>query len=229
MLKRAERYADAVVVPTHAMAAALSDLAPRLAGRIRVIAGAAPAGFRVPTDVAGRLRSLDLPAAFVATSGGAAESDGLGDGFRAVAAAMDGDVVVLDCPQGQESTVLEQAVAAGLPEARVHVRGSLEPHDRAAVIGSASVFLASSRRSEWPWRVVDALATGVPVAAVESAVHREVAGDAAALAPPAALASAVTAATGTDSGRYRVLSRDRAKGFSWREHADRVWQLHAEL
>lgn len=228
MLSRAEKHADAVVVPTHVMADALAERLPRLAGRIRVIAGAAREGFRVPTDSVGRLRSLSLPPAFVALAGSASESDGLGSGFRAVAnAGGDADVVILDCPEGGEPAVMEQARAAGLPESRVHVRCSLEPFDRAAVLGSASAFLATSTRSDWPARVMEALAVGVPIVAADSPTNREVLSDAAAIAPPRSLADALDAATQDD--RYRVLARDRAKGFSWSEHAGSVWQLHAEL
>src|SRR3546814_8153655 len=126
------------------MAARLSELG-RFSGRIRVIAGAAPEGFRVPTDVAGRLRALDLPSRFVALAGGVADSDGLSSGFHGVVGAgWDGDVVVLDCPEGQEPAVDELAAASGVSESRVHVRGSLEPFDRASVLGSAAVFVARS-------------------------------------------------------------------------------------
>ncbi len=69
MLKRAVKYADAVVAPTHSIAARLADLAP-LGDRIRVIAGAAPLGFAVPSDEVGRRRALDLPEGFLLLSGG---------------------------------------------------------------------------------------------------------------------------------------------------------------
>lgn len=227
MLKRAEKHADAIVVPTHAMAARLSDLG-RFAGRIRVIAGAAPEGFRVPTDVAGRLRALDLPPRFVALAGGVGDSDGLSAGFRAVVeAGWDADVVVVDCPEGQEPAVDELAAASGLSESRVHVRGWLEAFDRASVLSSAAVFLAPSERSDWPWRVVEAITVGTPVVAAGSAVHREVLADAGAYATGGGLGGAVEVALSDE--RLRVLTRDRAKSFSWREHADRVWALHAEL
>lgn len=229
MLKRAEKHADAVVVPTHAMASRLGELG-RFGRRVRVIGGGAPTGFRVPNDHVGRLRALDLPPTFVVTVGGRADSDGLADAFRAVVEAGEtSDVVVLDCPEGDEPAVVEIASAAGLPSRRVHVRGALETWDRAAVLGAASVLIAPSARSDWPWRVVEALALGAPIVAVDSPVHREVLVDAGLLVAPDAMGEAVARAVGEASARLRVLSTDRAQAFSWREAAERVWALHADL
>ena len=140
MLKRAVKYADAVVVPTHALAQRLGGIA-RLGDRVRVIAGAAPTGFRAPNDAVARLRDLGLPHTFVALAGGVGASHGLADGLRAVAAAGV-DAVVLDVAEGDEPALADIASAAGLPERRVHARGSLDRHDRAAVLASASAFVA---------------------------------------------------------------------------------------
>ncbi|MFG6403859.1 glycosyltransferase [Microbacterium sp. P04] len=229
MLRRAERHADAVVVPSHAMADALAKLG-KFGRRIRVIAGAAPEGYRVPGDVVGRLRALDLPTSFIALSGGRAASDGLAAGFRAVVESGESaDVVVLDCPAGVEPAVADIAAAAGLPEGRVHARGALDAWDRAAVLGSAMAFVAPSERTDWPWRVVEALTVGIPVVAADSPAHREVLADAGLMVAPADLGAALAQAVGETSDRLRVLSTDRAQGFSWREAAEQVWQLHAEL
>ncbi|MFG6445028.1 glycosyltransferase [Microbacterium sp. P07] len=229
MLKRAEKHADAVVVPTHAMASRLGEIG-RFGRRVRVIAGAAASGFRVPNDHVGRLRALDLPSAFIAVAGGRAASDGLAHAFRAVVdSGADGDVVVLDCPPGEEPSVADIAASSGLSEGRVHVRGSLDTWDRAAVLSAATVFVAPSARMDWPWRVVEALALGVPIVAADSAVHREVLVDAGLLPAPESMGDALAEASGAASDRLRVLSTDRAQAFSWREAAERVWALHADL
>src|SRR5690606_236850 len=60
MLRRAAKHADAVIVPTHAMAERIAEVA-KLNGRVRVIAGAPPEGFASPTDAAMRRASLSLP------------------------------------------------------------------------------------------------------------------------------------------------------------------------
>ncbi|WP_243076988.1 glycosyltransferase [Microbacterium sp. SS28] len=234
MLKRAVKHADAIVVPTHSMAESLSDLAPGLGERVRVIAGAAPAGFAVPSDEVGRRRVLDVPEGFVLLSGGSAPSDALSLGFSAVArSGLDVPVLVIDAGEGEEPAVAELASAAGIPERNVHVRGALSAPDRAAVFGAAVALLAPSVRSAFPWRVVEALAVGVPVIAAESTVHREtiVDGGLLVLPEPEALGEALASALGSTAAadRLGVLSGDRGRVFSWRAAADRVWQLHADL
>ncbi|WP_214465747.1 glycosyltransferase [Microbacterium flavescens] len=238
MLKRAVRFADAVVAPTHAIAQRLAELAP-LGDRLRVVSGASPLGFAVPTDEVGRRRSIDLPEGFVLLSGGPASSDGLEVGFAAIAASgVDLPVVVIDVEEGHEPAVAELAAAAGLPERRLHVRGALDAADRAAVFGAALAFVAPSRRAAFPWRVVDALTLGIPLLAADSDVHREVifdggelvsAPDAAALADGLADALSRSLASTAAADRLAVLAGDRGRSFSWREAADKVWHLHAEL
>ncbi|MFS0793208.1 glycosyltransferase [Microbacterium sp. 1P10AE] len=231
LLSRIGKHADAVVVPSHAMAERLAEIAKaKLVAKVRVIGGAPATGFRVPTDAVGRLRALDLPSSFLAVSGGAATSDGLSAAFAGIAASgWDGDVVVLDVPEGEEPAVVDLASAAGIAEARVHARGSLDQWDRAAVLSHARVFVAGSTRTDWPWRAVDALALGVPIVAADTVIHREVLADAALYASGDDFGSSVAGALSDDADRLRVLAGDRAKGFSWQASADRVWALHAEI
>ncbi|WP_342000969.1 glycosyltransferase [Microbacterium sp. LWH7-1.2] len=239
MLKRAVKHADAVVVPTHSLAVRLLEIAPGLRDRVRVIPGASPSGFAVPTDEVGRRRSLGLPEGYVLLAGGPLGSEGLDAGLAAVAASgVDLPVVVIDVEEGHEPAVADLASAAGLPERALHVRGVLDAADRAAVFGAAVALVAPSRRVAFPWRVVDALTLGVPVVAVSSAVHDEIVVDGGVLVPAtsaAELAGGVGAALRSALGstaageRLGVLSADRGRAFSWREAADKVWALHAEL
>ena len=239
MLKRAEKHADAVVVPTHAMAERLAELT-RLGARIRVIAGAAPAAFAVPVDAVGRRRTLGVPEGCVVCSGDAGAPSALGTAFAAVVRGHpDLPVVVLDAPEEHMPEIAGLAVAAGLRDGQVHVRGRLAAADRAAVLDAALAFVAPSRRSTFPWRVVEALRLGVPVVAVASPDHRETIVDGglvvgethSADADVDVLAEALQRAlASTDAAdRLGVLAADRGRAFSWHEAADRVWQLHAEL
>lgn len=227
MLRRAARHADALIVPTHAMAERLASHA-RFGERVRVIAGSQPDGFAAPSDADARRRDLGLPAAYVAMAGGSGASDGLALGFRAVAP-TGLDVVVIDVPEGDEPAVAELANASGVAAHRVHARTGLDRGDRAAVLETAAVFVAPSRRGAWPWRVVEAMALGTPIAAIDSDVHREVVLDGGLVVPEGELEDAVVEALGDGAARLRVLGRDRSRAFSWAGAAERVWQVHADL
>lgn len=222
MLRRAAKHADAIVVPSHAVAERLGELA-KFGGRIRVIAGAPPADFETPADVDERRSALSLPERYVLLTG---SRETLTEGFRgAVAAGV--EAVVLDAAEGTEPALAEIASAAGLPESRVHVRGGLSPEDRAAVFSAASVFAATDPIHAWPWRAVEAMALGIPIVAVDSGSHRDVIADGGMLVPQGEIAEAIGAASG--SSRLSVLAQDRSRAFSWASAAERVWGLHAEL
>lgn len=229
MLRRAARFADAVVAPTFAIAQRLDEIAG-LGERVRVIPGAPVDGFAVPTDATARTRDLSLPERFIATSGTLHPSDGLSDALRAAAAGIeDGcDVVVFGAGDDEEAGILEVAEAAGVPRRHLHVHGALEQADRAALLGAAELFVATTTRSAWPWRIPEALALGVPVVATDTPSHREVLAEGGALASAAALPEAVAEAL-AEAERRRVLASDRGRAYSWQGAAERVWQLHAEL
>lgn len=231
MLKRAVKHADAVVVPGHAFAARVAELGS-FGDRVRVIAGAPAAGFTVPTDEVGRRRALDLPDGFLLVAGSSAPSASLTDAFTAVAqSGTDLPVVVLDVPDGDEPAVVELAAAAGVAAERVHARGALDDSDRGAVFGGAVAFLAPSRLHAFPWRVVDALALGVPVVAADTTTHRDIVWDGGILVAEDGWGDALSAllASAAEVERAGVLAADRGRAFSWLGAAERVWQLHADL
>lgn len=225
LLKRAEKHADAVVVPAHATAHRLAEIAPKLSGRIRVISGAAPAGFRIPTDAIGRRRELGVPDRVAVVTGGTEEQ------LRAVLASIAGEqtasVVVFDEPADVAGAIAD----AGIDRDRVIVPGRLDAADRAAVLDAAVLLIALSEGSGFPWRAVEALVLGVPVVASDSPVHREVLLDGARIAPFDELRDAAgeVLASPEELHRWSVRSADRGRAFSWRDHAERVWALHAEL
>lgn len=224
MLRRAVKHADAVVVPSHAIARRLSELV-KLGDRVRVIAGAAPRGFAVPSDAAQRRAALALPERYVVLTGSAST---LAEGFRGAVAA-DVDAVVIDAPEGAEPRLAEIGSTVGLAERRAHVRGALAPEDRAAVLAGASAFVATNPIAAWPWRAVEAMNVGVPVVAVDSGAHHDVIADGGRLVASDEIAAAVAEAAGPAADRLRVLARDRSRAFSWDSSAERVWGLHADL
>ncbi len=233
MLRRAERHADAVVVPTYAMAARLDDTTS-LGGRIRVIAGAAPAEFAPEADAADPARRGDLAfeEAYVTVAAGRCDDGALATALSAVASLPDPvPVVAMDLDLARAGRVSELARDAGLDPARIRCTGWLSPADRAAVVAGADALVAPSALSAFPWRVVDALTLGVPVVALDSEVHREVVVDGGLLAPASMLGESLAHVLASDQIRrgYRVRATDRGHAFSWRDHAERVWALHAEL
>lgn len=224
MLRRAVRHADAVVVPSHAVARRLSELA-KLGDRVRVIAGAPPRGFSAPADAGDRRAALSLPDEYVVLTGSLGT---LSEGFRgAMAASL--DAVVIDAPEGAEPRFADAASAVGLPERRAHVRGALSPEDRAAVLAGASAFVSTDPVAGWPWRAVEAMLLGLPVVAVDSGSHRDVIADGGLLVPAADIAESVAEAAGGAADRLRVLAADRSRAFSWASSAERLWGLHADL
>ncbi|MDR6866298.1 glycosyltransferase involved in cell wall biosynthesis [Microbacterium resistens] len=228
MLRRAARYADAVVVPSHAIAERLAGLAP-LGDRIRVIAGAPDPRVRVPADAADRRAEASLPASYLVLDGPQGAPDALAPAFAAVATANT-DVVVVDAAEGTEPAIAEIAAASGVPAARVHVRERMDVDDRAAVLAGASAFVAADTAETWPWRLLEALTLGIPVVAIESAVHRDVVADGGRIVPGAELSAAlVDALEETSRRRLSVLAADRGRAFSWSGAAEQVWALHADL
>lgn len=224
MLKRAVKHADAVVVPSHAMGERLAEIAA-FGDRIRVIAGAAPEGFRRPDDAESRRAELQLPERYIVLTG---EGDALAEGFRAAARA-DVDIVMMDAADGTEPALADAASAAGLPERRAHIRGVLNDADRASVIGGAQALVVASTVSAWPWRALEAMTLGVPVVAADSGVHRDVIADGGAVVGATEMSDALADALDDGARRLSVLGSDRARAFSWASSAERLWALHADL
>lgn len=222
MLKRAEKHADAVVVPLHAMAEELAERT-KLRGRIRVIAGAAPDGFAEPRDAVGRRRTLGVPEGAVVVDGAGVIPGELGELIAALGREVpEAPVVVLDAPSDADSGPGSATALSATDTA-----------DRAAALASASVLLAPRVRPAYGWRTLEALALGMPIVAAASVVNRELVGDGGTVVDGGAedLAAAVAGCLASDADRIRAatLAADRGRGFSWRESGDRVWQLHADL
>ena len=229
MLRRATRFADAVIVPTHAMAAELAEIAP-LGARVRVIAGAPQPGFDRREDAPAVARKLGLPERYIAVVGRAVD---LVSVFRA-AAGLSLDVVVIGDGSDDPARIFALAQGEGLPENRVRAPHVPDVSDRASVLANAVAVVAPSGVSAYPWRALEALATGSPLISARTAQNEELFADGAHFvetADPDELAGALERVTADEAfaARLRVLSADRARAFSWRDAAERVWQLHAEL
>jgi glycosyltransferase involved in cell wall biosynthesis len=238
MAKRAERYADAIVVPTHAVADELSDIL-QIDGRVRVIGGAVGSGLVLPDDPAARARELDLPDRYLVSVGTLEPRKGLEPLIRALARKETGDIPLLVVGPGGWGGVDLDAVAqeAGVAS-RVRSLGHISDSDLAVVLSRATAFVFPSLAEGFGLPVLEAMSFGTPVIHSDAPAVSEVAGGAGyevaredAKGYPKRLAEAIAAVTSDDelASRLRLLGQDRTHAFSWRDSAEKVWQLHSDL
>jgi glycosyltransferase involved in cell wall biosynthesis len=239
MAKRAERYADAIVVPTHAVASELAQFLD-LGDRVRVIGGAPSAGLRLPGDPEERAEALELPERFILAVGTLEPRKGLEPLVQALARGLPDDVPLLVVGSPGWGGVDIEAIAqeAGLAKGRVRVLGHVDDADLAVLLSRATVFAFPSLAEGFGLPVLEALAAGTPVVHSDAPAVVEVAAGAGvevaradAAGYPDRLAEAIRSIL-EDSAlaeRLSITGLDRAKAFSWRDSAEKVWQLHADL
>lgn len=233
MLKRAQRYADAIVAPSHAVAEVLAEQG--FAGRIRIVPGAVSARLTAPDDEDERRARLGLPADYVFTLADLTPRKRLPDLLVAMRELGLPLVIGGDPERGGRS--LDEAIAeAGLPADRVHVLGDLDDADLATVYRAARVFVHPGRGEGFGLPVLEAFSLGTPVVISDDPALVEVALDGARIAPTDSdVAESLRAAIAEvleDSAlaeRLVVEGADRAGAFSWRDSAEKTWQLHADL
>jgi glycosyltransferase involved in cell wall biosynthesis len=237
MTRRAERFADAVVVPTHAVA---DELASRFefGDRLRVIGGAPSSRVRPVADASERRDRLGLSDNYLLAVSGLDPRKGLDALIAALADVPEVPLVVVGSEPGDANRIAESATAAGIPVDRVLALGPIDDDDLAAVLQGASLFVQPSRAEGFGLAMVEAFAFGLPVIHSDAPALVEVAAGAGVVvardAPdgyPARLAEAIRAVRDDPRLRDRlsVGSSDRARAFSWRDAAEKVWQLHADL
>jgi glycosyltransferase involved in cell wall biosynthesis len=126
----------------------------------------------------------------------------------------------------------------------VRALGRLDDPDLAVVLDRAALFVFPSLVEGFGLPIVEAFKFGLPVIHSDDPALVEVAAGASLVVPrPTGTESAddqgyterLAAAIGRvlDDAELRsrlsVLAADRARAFSWRDSAERVWQLHADL
>lgn len=239
MLKRARRHADAVVVPTHALAERLAEIVD-LGDRIRVIGTAPRSGLVVGPDAPLRAAKLGLPSQYVVVPGTLEPRKGLVDVFAAFArrGVPDVPIVVIGPESWGDQHVATVAEEFGLDPARVLRFDDLDTADLAVVIAGAMAFIAPSHDEGSGTALIEAFSLSTPVIHSDAAAFLEVSAGAGLAVPVGIgegyadrLAAAITSVV-TDSAlanRLAVAGGDRSRAFSWRDAGDRVWQLHADL
>ncbi|GAA1446705.1 glycosyltransferase family 4 protein [Leifsonia poae] len=243
MVKRARKHADAIVVPTHAVANQLSEVVD-LGDRVRVIGGAPATTLRLPSDADERAHRLGLPERYALTLGSIMPRKGLTPLIRAIARpeAQSIPLLIAGPDRFGDGSATGVAAAAGLPEDRVRALGHLDDPDLAVVLDRATLFVYPSLAEGFGLPIVEAFKFGAPVIHSDDPALVEVAAGASLIVerPETAadtdgyaerLAAAIGRVLSDDALRTRlgVLAADRARAFSWRDSAERVWQLHADL
>lgn len=239
MAKRAKKHADAIVVPTHAVAEQLAEIID-FGDRVRVIPGAVGSGLQLTSDAEWRAGNLELPDEYILTFGTLDPRRGLLSLISGLGAtdAPDLPVLVIGPDSWGDLTLASVADEAGLPEGRVRSLGFLSDADLAVVLDRATVFVYPSIREGFGLPLVEALSFGTPVVHSDDPALVEVAGGAGLVVErggkkgyPERLAEAIAQVLDDSDLRSRlgVAGADRARAFSWRDSAERVWQLHADL
>jgi glycosyltransferase involved in cell wall biosynthesis len=239
MARRAHRYADAVVVPTHAVDDQLRDILD-FGDRVRVIGGAVSPRLTRPADADARAVRLDLPPRYLLAMGGLESRRGIDAVLRALAlpGTTDLPLLVVGPDSSDDRSIETTAAEAGLPPGRVTTLGHLSDADLSVVLDRAVLLVFPSLAEGFGLPVLEAFHFGTPVVHSDTPALVEVAADAGVTVPaedaegyPARLAAAMTrVAHDADlAARLGTFGEDRARLFSWRSSAEAVWQLHADL
>ncbi|MDQ2879828.1 MAG: glycosyltransferase family 4 protein [Actinomycetota bacterium] len=235
-IRRAASRADALVVPTAAVA---DDLARQVSCQAPVHVageGVTAAVTLLPHDAAAIASQLRLPPSYVLTIGTIEPRKGIDTLLAALAAphAPDLPVVLVGQPGWGQVDPAALARQCGLDPARVHVLGRITDAELAVVLHGAAVLAAPSLVEGFGLPVLEAMAAGVPVVHSDAPALLEVAGGAGVAVQrrdPIALAGALRAVL-SDAGKMqamRAAGRRRAEQFSWERTARLVWSVHLEL
>lgn len=236
-ISRLVRDADAIVVPTAAVADEL-DAIFGVRHRITVIPhGTTRLPSVTPDEAARRARELDLPDRYVAAVGTVEPRKGLDVLLAALARpehARTALVVVGQTGWGGID-LADLARHAGVPAERVRVLGRIDDAALGVVLSGAEVLVLPSRAEGFGLPILEAMAQGTPAVYSDLPVLREVAGAVGWAAPVGhadALAAALTVALTEVSERRAELAdeaRRRAAAFSWDQSAASTWGLHLRL
>ncbi len=222
---RVARDADAVLVPTHAVAEELARHLPLR--RVEVVGEGVSSSVRtVPADADERAARLQLPPDGYALVVGTLEPrKGLDVALAATRLAQWRALPLLVAgPRGWGDVELRA-------DGSVQLLGRVTDPDLAVAYSRASVVLVPSRAEGFGLPALEAMAHGVPVVVSEAPALVEVAGGAALVVPcgdAEALASGVAAAL-TRHAELSAAGLERVTSFTWDAAARACWELYARL
>jgi glycosyltransferase involved in cell wall biosynthesis len=235
MAERAAASADAVVVPTQAVA---DELGRHLDLRAPAVVAGAGVSRRLatPPDVTDRLARLGLEGGHLVSVATLEPRKGLDVLLRALAIAGSGlPPLVVVGRSGWGGVELEtMARGLGLPSGSVRQLGGVSDADLAAVLSSSSLAVVPSRAEGFGLPVVEAMAAGVPVVTSDVPALVEVGGGATRVVPVGdaeALAAALVGLLDDPAARAGLRSAGliRAGDHTWSAVAERLWALYGKV
>jgi glycosyltransferase involved in cell wall biosynthesis len=236
MAERAARHADAIVVPTRAVADELARfLQPR--APVEVVPLGVSGLLAEPDDGPERARRLGLPEEpFLLSLATLEPRKGLDVLIEALAHPGAPRLPLLLVGQPGWGGVAPDVLAAraGLPADRVRSLGRLSDADLAVVLRRATALVAPSRAEGFGLPVLEAMAVGTAVVSSDAPALAEVGGGATLLTPvgdAGALAEALRRLVDDSGLRSSLVTRGtvRAAEFSWATTARRMWDLYRRL
>jgi glycosyltransferase involved in cell wall biosynthesis len=234
-IERAAREADALVVPTQAVADELArHVTP--ARPVHVVGEGVSGDLAVPADADARAAALDLPGEpYLVTLATVEPRKGLDVLLDALArpASPGAPLLVVGQPGWGGVDVAARAAELGLGD-RVRLLGRLPDLDLAVVLSRAAVLVAPSRAEGFGLPVLEAMSAGVPVVSSDAPALVEVGGGATVTVPVGdadALAGALAEVLDSADLRARLAAagRRRSGDFSWSAAASRLWELYTDL
>lgn len=228
LIRRAAKYADVLLAPTHAAAAALLSQFGGIP--VQVLPLAAPTELLEPNDAAIRRADLELPGRYFVTTAADHEEARLDWAIRGIQ--VNPELPSLVVIEGYDALPPKFEPEQNTSHDRV-VR--VKPRDLAdigAIISGAELLLAPQAYEDTGYAMLAALAAGVPVLHAGLPTSEELVLDAGVAADDATLfADEITRIILTEGelGRLRVLARDRARAFGWHNTAWQLWEIHANL
>ncbi|PRW62666.1 glycosyltransferase family 4 protein [Actinopolyspora mortivallis] len=231
VVARAARTADALVVPTEAVARDLRRRV-RVFARIDVVGEGADPVEVAPEEAERTARELDLPEQYLLVVGTVEPRKGHATLIEALGRPeLDGTpLLVVGKPGWGGVDPLRLAERHGV-RSRVRWLDSVDDTELTVLLRRASVLVVPSLAEGFGLPLLEAMAHGVPVVHSDAPALVEVAGGAGVTVPrsePERLAEALASVLGDPSRRAELarLGRARAGLFDWRDSARRIWRLH---
>jgi glycosyltransferase involved in cell wall biosynthesis len=228
-IERAARDADAIVVPTQAVADELRHHL-QLGDRVRVIGHGAD--LVVPADGDARAVRLQLPDRYLLTVATLEPRKGLSVLLEQLARpdAPQVPLLVVGQPGWGGLDLAAEAARLGVGE-RVRLLGHVDDEDLAVLMTRATALVVPSRAEGFGLPVLEAMNLGTAVVTSPALALVEVAGGASVVAADDELGTALREVVEDQQLRTRLVAagQERAQAFTWDGAADALWTTYSEI